>query len=283
LDLPHLLEDVIRKFERRAPLDDSDRVALRALPFTSKLAKPHDVLVHEGRAPDVSSLILSGFAVRQKLTADGRRQIVSFHLAGDFVDLESAMLRCTDHNIQALTQLEYATVPVRAVLDLIDTHPRIARALWVDTLVDAAIYREWVLNVGRRSAFERIGHLLCEFARRLEIAGLGTTTGYRFPMTQEQLADAVGLTPIHVNRTLRAMDEQGLIRRHQRFIEIPNWELLRRTSDFSETYLHLDQAGTPAPPAHSTCTLGSDFVPSISSVSAHTSASARSGLRPGPA
>ena len=121
-------------------------------------------------------------------------------------------------------------------------------AMWVDTLIDASIFREWVVNVGRRDARSRIAHLLCEFARRLEAAGLGEDNGYELPMTQEQLADATGLTPVHVNRTLQRLARDGLIVRDKRHIGFPNWEALRRAGGFSETYLHLEQMSAGAPP-----------------------------------
>lgn len=277
------LERMIRKFERRAPLDDSDRAALRSLPFTRRTASARSFIVREGSSPDVSCLLLSGYTFRQKLTGDGGRQIVSFHLPGDFMDLEGSLLSCADHNIQALTRVDYAAVPVRHILDLIDNHPRLARAMWIDTLVDASIYREWVLNVGRRNARERIGHLLCEFALRLDLAGLGTTHGYQCPMNQEQIADCTGLTPIHVNRTLKAMEAEGLIRRHLRFIEIPDWKHLREASGFDDTYLHLRQVGEPVVNHHVSRTRGSQTGANNNSVSAQTSASARSGECPGPA
>lgn len=242
MDISSTLDAMIRKFERRAPLDDGDRAALRALPFERRTYEAGRYLVREGSAAEMSTLILSGYAYRQKLTDNGDRQIVSFHIAGDFIDLEGSLLRIADHNVQSLTRIDVAAVPVRRVIELIDSHPRVGRAMWVDTLVDASIYREWVLNVGRRPAPERIGHLLCEFARRLDVAGLGTTTGYMFPMTQEQLGDATGLTPVHVNRTLKNLEQAKLIVRHKRFIEIPDWDRLRAMSGFNELYLHLDQA-----------------------------------------
>jgi CRP-like cAMP-binding protein len=241
MEVSGTIERMIAKFERRAPLDDADREAIRALPFEKKIVEAGRYLGREGAVADKSTLILSGYAFRHKLTADGDRQIVSFHIAGDFVDLEGSLLRVADHNIQALTRAEIATVPVAAVLDLIDKHSQVARAMWVDTLVDASVDREWVMNVGRRPAPQRIAHILCEFARRLEVAGLGTTTGYTFPMTQEQLADAAGLTPVHVNRTLKLLEDDKLIFRHKRFVEIPDWERLRTMSGFNELYLHLDQ------------------------------------------
>ena len=242
MQLDQILEAMVRKFERRAALDTADRAALLALPFKMKRVEANQFILSEGMVTVESSLLVSGFAYRHKLTADGDRQIVSFHIPGDFMDLEGSLLIRSDHNIQALTRSEIATVDAARIVELIDTHPRVGRAMWIDTLVDAAVYREWVVNVGRRPAIQRIGHIMCEIGRRLEVAGLGTTTGYQFPMTQDQLADAVGLTPVHVNRTLKAMEAEGLIIRHKRFIEIPDWERLRAMSGFNELYLHLDQA-----------------------------------------
>jgi CRP-like cAMP-binding protein len=238
-----ILQRMLHKFERRAKLDDDDREALLSLPYRVTKAEPGRYLVREGAATDHSIIILSGLAYRHKFTAEGSRQIVSIHIPGDFVDLEGALLNISDHNVQALTRCELATVPRSALRALFDSHPRIARALWVDTLIDGSIFREWIMNIGRRDARERLAHLFCEFARRLEISGLGSTSGYELPMTQDQLADSTGLTAVHVNRTLKAMDAEGLIQRQRRFVFIPDWERLRDVAGFSELYLHLDQVG----------------------------------------
>ena len=129
---------------------------------------------------------------------------------------------------------------------LILQRPAIGRALWIDALVDASIYREWVLNVGRRDARQRIAHLLCEFTLRTEVAGLlDGDGGCDLPMTQEQLGDATGLTSVHVNRTLKALEADGLIRRDKRHVSIADWDAMRHAADFSALYLHLDQ-GLPA-------------------------------------
>jgi CRP-like cAMP-binding protein len=240
--VPAILEGMIRKFERRASLSDGDREALMGLPFRMTRAEPGRYLVREGAAADHSILIISGLAYRHKISADGSRQIVSIHIPGDFVDLEGSLLNVADHNVQALTRCELALVPASAIVQLVDNHPRVARAMWIDTLIDGSIFREWVLNIGRRAAKERLAHIFCEFACRLEAAGLGSTDGYEFPMTQEQLADASGLTPVHINRVLKVMDAEGLIRRERRFIHILDWERLRSAAGFSGLYLHLDQA-----------------------------------------
>ena len=236
------LDRMIRKFGRRAALSDEDRDALRALPYRTLMVEPSKYIVREGASSDHSSLIVSGFAYRHKIHTDGGRQIVSFHISGDFVDLEGALLKVADHNVQALTRCQLAQIPSAALRAMLGSRPQVALAMWIDTLIDASVFREWVLNVGRRDARERIAHIFCELARRLELAGLGSKDGYELPMTQEQLADATGLTAVHVNRTLKAMHDDGLIRRERRFIFIPDWERLREVAGFSELYLHLDQA-----------------------------------------
>jgi CRP-like cAMP-binding protein len=239
--VPAILEGMIRKFERRASLSDADREALLGLPFRMTRAEPGRYLVREGAVADHSILIISGLAYRHKISADGSRQIVSIHIPGDFVDLEGSLLKVADHNVQALTRCDLAIVPRPAIREMLLAHPQVAFAMWIDTLIDASIFREWIMNIGRRDARERLAHIFCEFALRLETAGMGSTTGYELPMTQEQLADASGLTAVHVNRTLKAMDAEGLIKRERRFILIPDWERLRAVAGFSELYLHLDQ------------------------------------------
>jgi CRP-like cAMP-binding protein len=235
------MSDMLRKFELRAPLDESDRKALLALPYRTQVMEPASYVVREGEQSDRSCLILSGFAVRHKVTVEGSRQILSVHIPGDFVDLEAALLDVADHNVQALTRCEMAVVPRDAVRALIVSHPRVAMAMWVATLIDSSIFREAMVNVGRRDARSRIAHLLCEIACRLEVAGMAEDYGFELPMTQEQLADATGLTPVHVNRVLRGLSCEGLILRKKRHIGIPDWEALRRVGGFSDIYLHLDQ------------------------------------------
>jgi len=232
---------MLRKLDMRARIDDADREALLALPYRQQTHEPSVYIVREGQRPERSCLILSGFAVRHKLTIEGARQIVSVHIPGDFVDLESALLNFADHNVQTLTRCELAFIPRVALRELILARPRVAAAMWIDTLIDSSIFREWVVNVGRRDARARIAHLLCEFARRLEVAGLAEEYRYELPMTQEQIADATGLTSVHVNRVLMALSREGLIERDKRLVRIPDWERLRRVAGFSALYLHLDQ------------------------------------------
>lgn len=234
---------MLRKLQRRAVLDAADLKALGSLSFRQTAYEAGDYIVREGATCQESALIFEGFAIRQKITQDGRRQIVSFHIPGDFVDLEGSLLRVADHNVQALTHCEISHFPVREIIALVDSHPRVGRALWIDTLIDASIYREWVTNVGQRPAKQRIAHLLCELALRLKLADFGGKQGYLLPFTQEQLADATGLTQVHVNRSLKALEQEGLIERDGRSVSIPDWDRLRERSGFSPLYLHLDQVG----------------------------------------
>ncbi len=204
--------------------------------------KRGECLVEEGEQPDDCRLIGSGFVYRNKLTCDGKRQIVSIHLAGEIVDLHNSFLNVADHNVQALTDVEVALIPRAAMRRLSVDYPAIARALLIETLIDASILREWLLNVGQRSSRARIAHLICEIALRLRAAGLIEAESYTIPMIQEEIADCLGITQVHVNRTFRALAEDGLIERDGRTINIINWGALTAVGEFNPRYLHLCEA-----------------------------------------
>ena len=237
------IERIIRRLDRRSSLEETDREALRALPVTYRTMEASSYLLREGEKPEACMLLLEGFAYRHKVTRAGDRQILSVHMRGEFLDLQNSFLDVADHNVQALTRVELAMVAVSDLRALAAAHPRIACAMWIDTLIDAAIFREWIVNVGRRDSVTRISHLLCELALRLRAAGLGDEHGYNLPMTQEQLADCTGLTPVHVNRVLRDLGRRSLIRRNRRAITIVDWDQLRELGDFSSSYLHIEHGG----------------------------------------
>jgi CRP-like cAMP-binding protein len=236
-------ERAIRRLETRAPLTNDDRAALRALPHTYRTLDPASYIVREGEVPEYCALLLSGFAYRHKVTGEGERQILAVHMAGEFLDLQNSFLAVADHNVQALTRCEVAMIPVPALEAIVSRYPRIARAMWIDTLIDAAVFREWLVNVGRRDSTSRIAHLLCEYALRLHAAGLAEERRYELPMTQEQIADAVGLTPVHVNRVLKELGRMKLILRDKRAVEILDWDGLRSVGDFNSRYLHFEVGG----------------------------------------
>ena len=237
---------MLLKFERRGRLVDEDRKALLALPYQVRRVPAGAHIIRDGDTPEHCSVLLSGFAFRHKITGEGGRQVIAIHMEGDFVDLQNCLLDVSDHNVQMLTGGEVAFVPKDATRALAIARPAIGMAMWTDTMIDAAIFREWVVNVGRRDARSRIAHMLCEFSLRLEAAGLAKDHRYELPMTQEQLADAVGLTPVHVNRVLRQLGEEGLISRNKRSVVIEDWKRIRHVGDFNERYLHHDAAAAGA-------------------------------------
>lgn len=234
------LAPLVKKLCYRVQLDSKDRAAIMALPFTPKLVERHHYVVREYDEAKHSCLMLSGYAVRSKLVNSGARQIVSIHITGEMVDLQNSLLQKADHSVQMLTESKVALIRREEVLELAMKRPMVARAMWMDTLVDASIFREWIVNVGRRDARTRIAHLLCEFSLRLKVAGLGENNHYELPMTQEQLGDATGLTPVHVNRTIKLLEKEKLIQRvNPRSIQVGDWRKLAEAGDFDSNYLHL--------------------------------------------
>lgn len=235
----HPLSPLVERLRSRVELDDRDEAAILALPHTIRSINAGQYILREGDKPTHCCLIISGFAFRHKIVSDGGRQIVALHMAGEMVDLQNSLLKTADHNVQALSDVEAAFIPREALEDLAFTSRAVGKAMWIDTLVDGAVFREWIVNVGRRDARQRVAHLLCEFAVRLEAAGLGQACNYTLPMTQEQIADAVGLTSVHVNRTLKALDSEGLTRRTNRSVIIEDWKKLAEAGDFDSIYLHM--------------------------------------------
>ena len=195
-------------------------------------------MVREGERTAECSLLLRGFAFRQKLLRNGSRQIISIHIPTEFVDLQNGLLGTADHNVQSLDGSEAAIIPRAALVELADNSPSIRLAMWIDTLLDASIFREWVVNVGRRDSRTRIAHLLCELVFRLKKIGAGNGGVYDFPLTQEQLADATGLTAVHTNRTLQSLRKEGLIQLTARSLTVLDWDRLSEVADFDELYLH---------------------------------------------
>jgi len=232
---------LVRKLATHVELSKDDRAAILALPHTVREFDPSKYMVREGESPGPCAVLISGYAVRHKISAEGDRQIVSIHVPGEPLDFQHLFLDEADHNVQTLTRSEVALVPREAIRKLAEARPAVMHALLVSILVEASIFREWVLNVGQRDARARVAHLLCEFAIRLDAQGLAGSNGYELPMTQEQLGDATGLTAVHVNRMLKALETEGLVKRKGRYVTFPDWKGLRDISGFGERYLHLSK------------------------------------------
>jgi CRP-like cAMP-binding protein len=239
LDSP-ILQPMVNRLRYWHALDADDCAALLSLPHTVRSFQPHHYIVREYDRATHSCVLLRGFAVRTKIVAGGARQICSVHMKGEMVDLQNSLLGHADHSVQMLTAGQAAMIPRETIERLAFERPAVGKAMWIDTLVDASIFREWIANVGRRDARTRIAHLLCELALRLKVAGLGEQTNYEVPLTQEQLADATGLTSVHVNRTIKSLERDSLIARsHPRSVTIGDWKKLAETGDFNSNYLHL--------------------------------------------
>jgi len=234
------LEPMVQRLEYHEKFNSSDRAALLALSFATKRVERRHFVVRERELATHSCVLLSGFAVRSKLVATGHRQISAIHITGEIVDLQNSLLTVADHSVEMLTAGRVAMIPREEITRIAFERPAVGKAMWKSTLVDASIFREWLSNIGRRDARTRIAHLLCEFSLRLEVAGLGEAGAYELPMTQEQIADSTGMTTVHVNRTIKALERDGLIERAQpRSISIGDWRKLAETGDFDSNYLHL--------------------------------------------
>ncbi len=232
---------MVRKLANHTLLSQDDRDALLALPHTTAVYDPTTFLVHEGSGLAECTVLLSGFASRQKSTTQGTRQIVSIYVPGDTLDFDRMFFEFFDENIQAATRVKIAVIPHAALFELAKAHPSVAHAIVTSTLVDASISRERLLNIGQRDGRSRVAHLLCEFAVRLSVAGLPQGQGYNLPFTQEHMADALGLTPVHVNRMLKVLEAEGLIRRVGRCITFSRWDALCDVAGFSSRYLYLER------------------------------------------
>jgi CRP-like cAMP-binding protein len=232
------LDPFVAKLQTHARLSDEEVDALFSLQVSERVCDPGTFLFREGTPAEYCCVVLSGFTCRHKIAGNGNRQILAVHMKGDGVDLQNALLRLADHNIQALTRVTAAMIPAASVMRLIDRYPGIARAMWIETLMDSSIQREWMMNVGRRDARARIAHLLCELGYRQEMAGIAPRDFYWLPLTQEQLADATGLTSVHVNRVLGGLRSEGVLSARARQVQVPDWSRLAAIGDFRTTYLH---------------------------------------------
>jgi CRP-like cAMP-binding protein len=196
----HPLRNLLRQLDVHAKLPEEDCKLILNLPHRQRRADAGSYLVREGDVPTHCTVLASGYAYRQKVTGDGSRQIMAVCIPGDAIDLQNMFLDVSDHAVQMLTTGQVADVPREPLQDLVLTRPAIGTAIIQLTLVEASILREWVVNVGRRDARQRIAHILCEFAVRLEARGLTSDHGFELPMTQEQLADATGIERTYVAR-----------------------------------------------------------------------------------
>lgn len=238
------LEALIRKLESTSDLTEEERRAIQKLPVSIRHLAHGQDLVADGERPAQCGLLVEGWAYRYKLLTEGRRQILSFHVAGDTPDLQSLHLGVLDHGVAALTSCTFALIPHDSVRHLTTMFPSVAALLWRETLIDAAIFRAWIAANGRRSAYGRIAHLLCELYLRQEAVGLAGDYRCPLPLRQTDLADAMSLTAVHINRVLKEMRHANLVTFERRELVIRDWKRLYETAEFDPTYLHLNNVAT---------------------------------------
>lgn len=234
---------LLARLETFVDLSEDEKTLLAALHRDIRTFRPRDHIIREGDRPEEVHLIIEGWAARYKLLPDGSRQIVAFLLPGDFCDLHVAVLGHMDHSIVAITRCRVAFVPNTKMNELTSDHNGLTKALWWSTLVDEAVLRSWIVN-GRRNALQKIAHLLCELHVRLKQIGLVTEGRFDLPVTQEEIADATGLTAVHTNRTLQRLRREGLIELRSQILTVLDVAALGEAAGFNPAYLHIKRRRT---------------------------------------
>lgn len=234
------IQKFVARLLRRSTLSRDEVQALLQLPCRVAQPQAHADIVYPGKKVGDSCLVAKGLVARFDQMRDGKRQIAAFHIAGDMCDLHSVVAPTAGWGITALSPTTVLFVPHVELRRLAITYPNIALAFWRDTTADALVLAKWVGNLGRQEARARLAHLLCEMGVRLELAGLGSRSSFILDATQEQLADALGLTAVHVNRTMQVLRRDGLVVTRNRTVEVADWQRLAAVAEFDASYLLLD-------------------------------------------
>ncbi|MBM0204681.1 Crp/Fnr family transcriptional regulator [Micromonospora sp. STR1s_5] len=236
---PHPL---VRKMESIADLTSDEREGLRALPMMIREIRADSDIVRDGDRPSQCCLLLEGMLYRYKYAGDdGRRQILAFHIPGEIPDLQSLYLKSMDHSMAAVTTSKVGFIQHDVMYRFMTEFPRVAGMFWRETLIDAAIFREWMVGMGRRKAPCRIAHFLCEMYVRLDSIGMADNWTVQLPITQEELGDSLGLSSVHTNRALQELRSDNLFTFDRGRLTVLDWDRLVAVGEFEDTYLHLDR------------------------------------------
>ena len=235
-----MLESFIAKLRNGADLTKSDEAALLGGIENVRTVEAETDLVREGAPPGAVRLVLDGIAYRYIAVPEGRRQILAFLLPGDLCDLQIPILGVMDHGIRTLTRCRVANIS-QSVVDGWTERPRVIRALWWATLVDEAIMRQWIVNLGARPADQRVAHLLVELLHRFRSVGLATDKGYALPLSQEKLGECTGLSSVHVNRVVTRLRASGLVTFQRHRVAVEDLAALSTMAGFDPSYLHLKE------------------------------------------
>lgn len=235
----HRADTLILKYRARDKLSEEERGVLEDAIVDVRDIGPDQDLVRQGSRPTASTLLLDGYTIRYHDLASGKRQISAVHVTGDFLDLHSFLIRRMDHSVATLSPCQVAMVPHARLREITEKYPHLTRILWLSTLIDAAIHREWVVSMGRRSAVARLAHLVCELYVRLQQVGGTDGQRFHFPVTQVELGDILGLSVVHVNRSLQDLRAGGAVSWHDEQICVRDWDRLKQIAEFDDDYLHL--------------------------------------------
>jgi CRP-like cAMP-binding protein len=237
-----VFEPFLKRLRLTSNISSEVEQAILRLPATVRRMSGEQTIVATGDKPSVCCLIIDGFVQRSKIAGEGSRQILSFHQPGDIPDLQSLYLHVLDHEVITLGDCVLGFIPHEPLRALVRNNPHVAEALWRDTLIDAALFREWICNVGQRDAATRLAHLILEIHARLAAIGRVRNMSFEFPATQAILAEAIGTSTIHLNRVLQELRRKGLLEVERGEITIFDLDGLRQLADFDPLYLHLDPA-----------------------------------------
>ena len=235
------MDRLLLKLRARDVLGDEEERVLRNSLAEVKEFPAARTIVRAGVTVSNCTLLLDGIIARYRELADGQRQILELHVPGDFLDLHSFLLKRLEHHVGSLTPVRVAFVPHDALREITERHAHLARLLWFSTLLDAAIHREQILSVGRRSAIARVAHLMCELQVRLELVGLADGKRFLLPLTQTDIADVTGLTSVHVNRMLKRLRDDELVTFRGGEVVIHDWDRLQQLAEFNPGYLYLER------------------------------------------
>jgi CRP-like cAMP-binding protein len=231
----------LKKLRRRIDLSPEEERAIRGAVAETRNVRADQILVRSGEQLSSSTVLLDGWLARSKDLPGGERQVTELHVAGDFADLHGFTLKRLDHDVMSLSDCVVAVVPHERLQEITESFPRLGRVYWFSSNVDAAITRELALSLGQRSALSRMAHLLCELHVRLNIVGRAGSDGYEFPLTQRELAECLGLTVVHANRTIQELRRRGLVEVANKKVTILNRPGLEGVAEFDPSYLYLDR------------------------------------------
>jgi CRP-like cAMP-binding protein len=233
---------LVRRLRISSAISEDDVGEIAALPITVKHYAAEQAVVSDGQTATECCLVAEGFCVRSKTIADGKRQILSIHIPGEIPDLMSLFLHVMDHDLLTLTPCTLGLISHDALRKLHQRRPNVAEIFWRDTLIDAAMFREWIVNVGQRPAPARLAHVMAELRERLKVIGRADGNSFEMPLTQEQIGEALGITAVHANRVIKQLRQEGIVELHRGRVTVLDEAKFQELADFDRRYLHQSPA-----------------------------------------